>query len=139
MEKAIAEEDWESQSRLIEMSNAIEGPKGQTEVLNRLLVMPGHQLHQEVAMRIQQLGSDRSVPFIRSVLERGFGYLQYTCSEDETIAKWFSHALARIGTPGAIDLIKEYASSSNHGIAKEMQYRLEKLGFSSRTRPRKRT
>ncbi|MBB3120119.1 hypothetical protein [Pseudoduganella violacea] len=51
----------------------------------------------------------------------------YTSSEPEVIAKWFSHALADIGTADAIALIRKFAGSPNAGVAKEMMYRLEKL------------
>ena len=99
------------------------------DVLNGLLVMPGHELHQEVTMEIQRLKSLSSVPCIRSVLEGGFDFLAYTSSGDEVIAKWFSHALAKIGTREAIEVIKEFSVADNVGIAEEMSYRLGKLAI----------
>ena len=96
---AIAESDREAWDALFDVTCAIEDSEMKADVLNNLLVMPGHELHQQVAMEIQGLKSPSSVPYIRSVLANGFDYLAYTCSEDGTIAKWFSHALAEIGTP----------------------------------------
>lgn len=127
MASAIGERDWDAWNTLLWMARAIEDQAVKADVLNALLVMPGHELHQAVTFEIQQLKSPTSVPCIRSVLEGGFGFLAYTWSEDEVIAKWFSHALAEIGTPEAIELIREYSVSGNAGVAKEMTYRLRRL------------
>ncbi len=128
MAAAIDEADWDAWHTLLAMAGTIAHPQTRADVLNALLLMPGHELHQEVTRAIQELGSPLSVPCIRAVLEGGFDFLEYTCSDDNVIAKWFSHALASIGTPEAIELIKEYADSGNAGIASEMRYRLGKLG-----------
>lgn len=53
--------------------------------------------------------------------------IPHTNSEQGVIAKWFSHALASIGTPEAIELIKEFAKCDDAGIAEEMNYRLRRL------------
>lgn len=129
MAAAIAADDWEAAETCLGLTEAIKDIGLRAEVLNGMLAMPGHELHQQVAMDIQQLKSPSSVAVIEAVLESGFDYLQYTCSEDEVIAKWFSHALASIGTPDAIALIRKFAASGNAGIASEMQYRLQRLGF----------
>lgn len=97
------------------------------DILNQLLINPNHESHQYVTMLIQRLRKTSSIPYIKQVLESEFKYLDYTCSESEVIAKWFSHALAAIGTDEAINLIKEYTTSSNKGISNEMQYRLKKI------------
>jgi hypothetical protein len=127
MATAVGEGDWEAWDTLLSMARYIESPEVKADVLNCLLVMPGHEVHQAVTMQIQILRSPSSVPYIQTVLEGGFDFLEYTASEDEVIAKWFSHALAKIGTPEAIELIKEFAISNNAGIAKEMSYRLGRL------------
>ena len=129
MATAIGGRNWEACYTLLAMARAIEDPEVKADVLNGLLVMPGHELHQEVTMEIQRLKSPSSVPYIRSVLEGGFDFLAYTSSDDEVIAKWFSHALAKIGTPDAIEVIKEFSVADNAGIAEEMSYRLEKLAI----------
>ena len=124
---AIGESDWETYRTLFTMAHRIENPEVRADVFNHLLVMPGHDLHQEVTMAIQRLESPSSVPYIESVLRGGFGFLAYTSSEDAVIAKWFSHALARIDTPESIALIEEFAVCDNAGIAEEMRYRLDRL------------
>ena len=73
------------------------------------------------------LRSPSSIPYIRQVLAGGFLMLEYTCSEPGVIAKWFSHALADINTPEAISVIREFAGSSDPGVAEEMAYRLKRL------------
>lgn len=128
MAAAIADDDWDAAESCFELACSINDADRKAQVLNGLLAMPGHELHQQVAMEIQRLKSASSVAVIEAVLESGFDYLQYTCSEDEVIAKWFSHALASIGTPEAIALIRKFAVSDNAGIASEMQYRLQRLG-----------
>lgn len=128
MAAAIAAADWDAQEAVVDLACGIDDADLKAEALNGLLAMPGHELHQQVTMEIQQLKSASSVSVIEAVLEGGFDYLQYTCSEDEVIAKWFSHALASIGTPEAIALIRKFAASENAGIASEMQYRLERIG-----------
>jgi hypothetical protein len=127
MQVAIREGDREAWQTLLGMTHSIADSCVKADVLNNLLVMPGHELHQEVTMEIQQLRNPSSIPYIRKVLESGFGTLEYTRSEHEVIAKWFSHALAKINTPESLALIREFASSRNEGIAKEMSYRLERI------------
>ncbi len=94
------------------------------DLLNRLLLVPHHWSHQAITQNIQDIAHPSSIPFIKKVLESNFEYLDYTGSESAAIAKWFSWALASIGTPEAIDVLKEFSHSSNKGIAQEMQYRL---------------
>ncbi|UUM26310.1 hypothetical protein NQU59_11410 [Acinetobacter colistiniresistens] len=65
---------------------------------------------------------------IAKVLEQCFKRFKYTASDDDgVITKWFSHALADIGTEEAIALIRQYAQSENEEIAWEMKYRLRKI------------
>ena len=128
MAATIAESDWEAQYTLLAMARTVAHPEAKADLLGNLLLMPGHAVHQEVTREMQDLASPSSVACIRAVLEGGFDFLEYTCSEDEVIAKWFSHALSSIGTPEAIDLIREFAASDNAGIAGEMRYRLARLG-----------
>ena len=127
MATAIRRRDWEASRTLLAMTRVVEDSEVKADILNSLLVTPGHELHQEVTMEIQRLKSPSSVPYIRSVLEGGFGFLVYTGSDDEVIAKWFSHALAKIGTVEAIEVIKEFCADDNAGIAEEMSYRLKKI------------
>ena len=96
--------------------------------LNELLINPNHTSHQQITKTIQDIGNPSSIPFIRIALESEFDYLEYTCSESDVIAKWFSWALYKIGTDEAIELIKEYSESENDGIKSEMLYRLNKIG-----------
>ena len=127
MALAIAQSDWEASHDLLDLIRTVSQPVDRAEILNELLVMPGHKLHQEVTREIQLLRSPSSVPYIRQVLQGGFQMLEYTCSEPGVVAKWFSHALADIRTPESIALIKEVATSGEPEIAEEMAYRLRRL------------
>lgn len=98
------------------------------DTLNELLVNPHHRSHQQIAKALQdEAPSASTIPFVRKALESNFDYLQYTCSESGSIAKWFSWLLFSIGTKEAIDLMKEYADSPDEGIANEMRNRLKKV------------
>ena len=127
MEIAISEDDWEAGDVLFSMTVDVVNEKLRADILNNLLVMPGLTLHQEVTRWIQDIGHPSSTPYIRELLERGYDALQYTAYSDEGITKWFSHALACIGTPESIALIREFASSPIEGIATQMRYRLERI------------
>ena len=98
-----------------------------TGLLNQLLLIPQHRSHQHIGRTLQHLKSPPSVPYIRKTLESNFDYLEYTCSESDAIAKWFSWALAEIGTQEAIGVIKDFSTSEDEGIRNEMQYRLKKI------------
>ena len=71
--------------------------------------------------------SPKTVPFVSKVLESNFDFLEYTYSDSDAIAKWFSWLLYSIGTAEAIDLMKEYSNSNEEGIKNEMLYRLKKI------------
>lgn len=127
MAAAIVENDWQATYDLLALTQSISDQEQKVDVFNNLLVMPGHELHQEVTREIQLLRSPSSVPYIRRVLEDGFQIFEYTCSEPGVIAKWFSHALADINTPESIAVIEEFAKSGEPEVADEMAYRLRRL------------
>lgn len=112
---------------LIDLIRLLDDSPTIIEVLNHLLIKSSHQSHQEIAMRLQKVKSPSTVLYVRKALETDFDYLAYTCSDDRTVAKWFSWILFEIGTPEALALMKEYTNSSNEGISAEMQYRLSKV------------
>jgi hypothetical protein len=126
--KSVEHEDVETLDTLL---YAIESPDSQiVAVLNELLMAPWHRSHQRVAKLLQQTASPTTVPYVKKVLENGFDFLKYTASDSHVIAKWFSWLLFAIGTREAIDLMQEYAASSDGGIAREMKYRLSKVAES---------
>ena len=130
MKLAIEQGDWDAEEDAVTSALSLE-PKAQADALNQLLLLPGHRQHQAVTFAIQQLGHPSSVPCIRQVLANGFQMFDYTCSETGAIAKWFSHALAKIHTPEAIALIREHAESGHPEVAAEMSYRLGRLASES--------
>lgn len=98
------------------------------DLLNELLINPNHRSHQVIAKNLQDdAPSPTTVPFVRKALETNFDYLEYTCSDSDAIAKWFSWLLYSIGTDEATNLMKEYSNSTDEGIANEMRYRLNKV------------
>jgi hypothetical protein len=97
------------------------------ELLNELLITKGHKRHQLIAKILQDVKSPSTIPFARRALESNFDYLEYTCSDSDAIAKWFSWLLFSIGTEDAIELIREYTQSADDGISEEMIYRLSKI------------
>jgi len=127
MPQAGAVGDWETQAEIFDMACAIADPAVRGETIGKLLLMPGHEHHQEAARLIQDEQLAHSLPYIRQMLESRFASLENSSSEPAAIAKWFSHALASIGTPDAIQMIREFAGSAHPDIAKEMAYRLKRL------------
>jgi hypothetical protein len=123
----IERDDWYMQSALFEMACSINNPDIKSDILNTLLLTPGHTFHQEITRAIQDLGHPSSISCIDKILSDGFGLFEYTSSEDGVIAKWFSHALADIGTSEAIQIIRKFSHSPNTEIANEMKYRLERI------------
>ncbi len=98
------------------------------DILNELLINPNHRSHQQIAKNLQDFApSLTTVPFVRKALESNFDYLEYTCSDSDAIAKWFSWLLYSIGTAEAIDLMKEYSNSNDEGIRNEMLYRFKEV------------
>ncbi len=98
----------------------------QLDQLHRLASHAGHRCHQRVILRLQHLRDASSVPVLRAALAAGFDRYAYTCSEDGVIAKWFSWALAEIGTAEAIEVLHEFARSENPEVRAQMRYRLAK-------------
>jgi hypothetical protein len=97
-------------------------------LLNELLVIRGHQRHQEIVRHLQLLASPSSVPFLRHMLEEEIAHMvECSASESGVVAKWFSHALFSIGTPEAIAVIRQFSAHSDEGVRQEMLYRLGKL------------
>lgn len=99
------------------------------DLLNALLLTTNHCRHQEITKAIQECKDPSSVHYIRQVLNTDLKYLDYAGSDSDAISKWFSHALASIGTKEAIELMKEHANSADESIKKEMLYRLSKLNY----------
>ncbi|MBX0289386.1 hypothetical protein K3G63_02995 [Hymenobacter sp. HSC-4F20] len=97
------------------------------DLLHQLVLVPHHYQHQYIVRSLQLLGNPRSVPVLRTALETNFDYLAYTGSKRRVIAKWFSWALHDIGTPEAIQTMRQFAEIGKKGIRKEMRYRLGKL------------
>jgi HEAT repeat protein len=125
--KSIKEGNREELDDVVLELLQLENISNYVDLLNELLLVPFHYQHQAITKALQDIKSPSSVSFIRKVLETKFDYLEYTCSESNAIAKWFSWALYCIGTEEAIKLMKEYANSEDEGIRKEMRYRLNKL------------
>ncbi|MET3139124.1 hypothetical protein AAKU61_003503 [Undibacterium sp. GrIS 1.2] len=127
VQSAIAKKDENQIELLIDATFEIRNSITQVDTLNHLLVIKGHHRHQEITMGIQKFAHPSSVSFINDVLNGGFDHLDYNCSDSDVIAKWFSHALFKIGTEEAFDSIRKFANSHDEGIRNEMQYRLNKI------------
>ena len=127
IENAISVNNNDQLQYLLDELELININQDYVDILNQLLLNKNHKSHQFISKRIQTLKSPTSIPYIEKVLQSNFDYLQYTCSNDDVIAKWFSHALSEIGTKKAINLIEKYSNSENELIKKEMIYRLSKM------------
>jgi hypothetical protein len=128
MEEAIQSDDAERIQITIPLILFSADISNFIDLLNGLLINPNHRSHQEIAKTLQDFApSPTTVPFVRKALETNFDYLEYTCSDSDTIAKWFSWLLYSIGSDEAVNLMQEYSNSTDEGIASEMRYRLSKV------------
>lgn len=129
IEAAIAQPDPDTLDLTISLLWIYDADREFLDLLNRLLLVPHHWSHQEVTRSLQLIASPSSIPFIRAALETDFHYLDYTASEPGAIAKWFSWALCAIGTPEAIQTIRDFTQQGRKGIRRQMRYRLRKMGL----------
>jgi len=127
--KSTSSSKRETTNKIIWLAIALPDSDLKLEILHELLLMPGHFGHQVVTRELQDIGSPSSIPYLDQVLEGGFEYLKqsYSGESDESIAKWFSHALASIETDDAFSIIHKHTRSPNPVIAQEMNYRIEEL------------
>ncbi|OON69359.1 hypothetical protein [Hymenobacter sp. CRA2] len=123
----MAQHDADELDRTIDLLWLSEDTADLIDLLHQLLLVPHHWSHQQIARELQRLRHASSVPFIRAALETNFDYLAYSGSRRSVIAKWFSWALHDIGTPEAIQTMREFAETGRKGIRKEMRYRLSKI------------
>lgn len=126
-ERGVQQSDADMLEIVADLAFKIENQEIRVSVLNQLLLLDGHYQHQMITKELQNIAHPLSVASIEKVLEQGFKRFEYTASADGVIAKWFSHALADIGTEEAMALLKLYAQSENEEIAQEMKYRLRRI------------
>jgi len=124
IQQAITDLRHDLADDLINEVITLEKEEDKLDLLNALLILPGHGRHQEIAKNLQDIGSPKSISFVESALDMGFKHLEYTASEDGVITKWYSHLLGSIGSSGAIEVIRKYTNDNNQEVAEEMRYRL---------------
>jgi hypothetical protein len=124
---AIQKGDSDNLEMVLKLIWLLDGFPERTHLLNMLLVAPNHISHQRIARELQIVKDPSTVPYVRHALAKGFDYLEYTCSESNAIAKWFSWILFAIGTEEAIQVMKDYSKASDDGVRGEMLYRLKKV------------
>lgn len=126
-DRGVQHSDADMLEFVADLAFKIENQEIRVSALNQLLLLDGHYQHQMITKELQDIAHPSSVAIIAKVLEQSFKRFEYTASGDGVIAKWFSHALADIGTEEAIALIRHYAQSENKEIAQEMKYRLRRI------------
>ncbi|MCU4577021.1 hypothetical protein KTJ34_06225 [Acinetobacter courvalinii] len=126
-ERGVQQNETDTLEFVVDVAFKIENLEIRASALNHLLLLDGHDQHQMITKELQGLAHPSSVAIIARILEQDFKRFEYTASDDGVIAKWFSHALADIGTLDAMAVLKRYAQSQNQDIAQEMQYRLRKI------------
>ncbi len=128
IEAAIKTADSEKIQMIIPLIEFSSDVSQFVDLLNELLINPNHRSHQRIAKTLQDNApSPTTIPFVKKALETNFDYLNYTCSDSDAIAKWFSWLLYAIGTNEAIQLMQDYSNSPDEGIANEMRNRLNKI------------
>ncbi len=128
IEAAMESADAEALDEAVVWIWRTEDPNAFIDILNELMIRPMHRSHQAIVKMLQfQFPSPKSIPFVRRALASNFDYLEYTGSDSDAIAKWFSWLLYAIGTEEAIEEMRAFSYSADQGIANEMRYRLQKI------------
>lgn len=104
------------------------GRQAQLRLLHEMLQSPQHFRHQELVFGLQQQADPSSAPVLRRLFEWRLDWLaERNCSDKAVVAKWFSHAWGRIGTPEAMRALHDFSAHPDPGVAAEMRYRLQRL------------
>jgi hypothetical protein len=127
LQTAIANGDNDRVYLLVDVALAL-NDDGRVDLMNEMLLIKGHRRHQEIVKEIQSLANASSVPYLRRAFEEHLDYMaDYNGSGTGVVAKWFSHALFRIGTQEALQLLTAWSTHPDGEVRDEMLYRLSKL------------
>lgn len=130
--------DWWSEARrlgdeerakyFIRLSMSMEVLDGLDEMHEVLLDPEQPHRHQEAVREIQSSMYPLSVPILRQAFELGAQSMSdYNDTGIAEVAKRFSQAWFDIGTPEAIQCLRDFAEHPDADIAAEMRYRLSLL------------
>lgn len=95
------------------------------ELMNLLLGCDWHQQHENIAMMLQELKDDSSVPYLYATILKQFDYLEY--DEFFALAVKCIWALGTIGTNEAKICLIELQKSENEFIANNAKKQLLRL------------
>lgn len=127
LNNAIATGDEARVDLLVEIA-MVDASAENLTTLHEMLLVEGHRHHQEIIRVLQLLARPASIPALRKAFEQGQDHMvDYNGSGYGSVAKWFSHALADIGTPDAIDTLRAFSRYPDEEVANEMLYRLSKV------------
>lgn len=95
--------------------------------LHKLILEPWHYSYENITHMLQDRMDPASIPFIRAAMHNKYAALEYTGGTGQFIGQC-GHALWSIGTPEAIQVIKELSETSEDPIIRaEMTYRLRRI------------
>ena len=92
-------------------------------LLIRLLEIPSHERHEDLARLLQDFKDERAIDALHRTTLREHEYLSY--DENFGLARKCTWALADIGTPAALEKLQRLASCDNPTIARYAQKRID--------------
>ena len=97
------------------------------DILHQLLQEPWHDRYEEIAHHLQHRKNPKSIPFLKDAMQKKFDFLESYGTGTRQFISQSGHALQRIGTKEAIDVIRELSRSSDPVLRDEMLYRLSRI------------
>jgi hypothetical protein len=134
LEEAILSQsasDVESALTLLYQTKAMNGA---ASVLIKLLALPWHRKHEDIARLLQQLRDPTAVEALYAAALEKHGYLAYDNSY--ALARKCTWALGDIGTPEAFAKLKLLATHRDSVIAQYAQERIDRWEHESHRKPR---
>lgn len=99
-----------------------------TDLLHRLILEPWHTRYEEIIHELQARKDPASIPVIRNAIQQKYDYLESYGTGTPQFISQCGHALVSIGTPEAIETIRDLAENSEDPLIKTaMRYRMDQI------------
>ena len=128
MDEVIAFKKGEDVAQALTLLWLLEENHEFTDLLHQLILESWHTRYEEIIHSLQERKDPSSVPVIREAIQKKYEYLESYGTGTAQFISQCGHALKSIGTPEALEVIKDLAEHSNDPLVKAaMRYRWEKI------------
>lgn len=128
MDEVIAFKKGEDVAQALTLLWLLEVDHEFTDLLHQLILESWHTRYEEIIHSLQERKDPSSVPVIREAIQKKYEYLESYGTGTAQFISQCGHALKSIGTPEALEVIKDLAEHSNDPLVKAaMRYRWEKI------------